>query len=132
MIALDTNIVVRVLVRDDPKQYQEAERLLVEARERGEPCFLSDPVLCEVEWVLESCYDASREDILTAIRDLLEQDDFLFEDRPTLLVALRAYQQGRADFSDYLIGAKAQARGARVTYSFDRKLRQEAGFKLLT
>jgi len=47
VIALDTNILIRLLVRDDPGQTALAERLLQEAADAGEQCFISDPVLCE-------------------------------------------------------------------------------------
>lgn len=128
MIALDTNVIVRLLVDDDPRQAKEAERLIRDARERGIDCFISDPVLCEIEWVLESCYRASRADILAAMRDLLGQEGFLFEDRQVIRRSIEAYQGSKADFSDHLIGAKAQARGATVTYTFDRDLRHAEGF----
>jgi predicted nucleic-acid-binding protein len=128
VIALDTNVLVRLLVRDDPQQAAAAERLLGKAFESGEDCFLSDPVLCELEWVLDSCYRAPRTDVLAVLRDLMAQKHFAFEDREVLRCAVDAYQAGRADFSDYLIGAKAQARGATATYTFERVLRGAEGF----
>ena len=132
MIAVDTNVLIRLLVGDDPKQLAQAEALLQDARERGIPCFIADPVLCEIEWVLESCYNASRADVLAALRDLLAQEGFTFEDRGALLQAIAAYQHGKADFSDYLIGANARAYGATAVYTFDRGLRQAEGFVLLS
>jgi predicted nucleic-acid-binding protein len=45
--------------------------------------------------------------------------------------ALRAYAEGRADFSDYLIGARSRAKGARTTYTFDGKLKNREGFTYL-
>lgn len=131
MIAFDTNVLIRLLVQDDPRQGAVAERILASALEAGEACFLSDAVLCEVEWVLESCYSATRADVLAAFQDLLARKIFLFTDRAVLRRALDAYQAGRADFSDYLIGARAQARGAATTYTFDRGLRGQAGFTFL-
>lgn len=131
MIALDTNILIRLLVRDDPGQTALAERLLQEAADAGEHCFISDPVLCEVEWVLESSYKARRGDVLAAMQGLFAEDLFLFEDREILRQVIARYQEGRADFSDCLIGAKARARGARTTYTFERMLTQEQGFTRL-
>ena len=132
MIALDTNILIRLLTRDDPGQTALAERLLQEAADAGEPCFISDPVLCEVEWVLESSYRARRGDILAAMQELFAGDLFLFEDREVLRQAIASYQESKADFSDCLIGAKARAKGARTTYTFERGLAQEQGFTRLT
>lgn len=131
MIALDTNILIRLLVRDDPEQTARAERLLQEAADAGEQCFISDPVLCEVEWVLESSYRARRGDVLAAMQELLAGALFVFEDRDTLHQVIARYQESKADFSDCLIGAKALARGARTTYTFERVLSQEQGFTRL-
>lgn len=132
MIALDTNILVRLLVRDDPRQVAAVGRLLREAAEAGEPCLVPDPVLCELEWVLESCYEASRSDILAAVQRLAAKSLFEFEDRAALRRALDAYQSGKGDFSDYLVGARAQSHGARTTYTFDRALRGREEFTMLS
>ncbi|MEP7009593.1 MAG: type II toxin-antitoxin system VapC family toxin [Acidobacteriota bacterium] len=131
MIALDTNILIRLLVRDDPGQTALAERLLQESSDAGEPCYISDPVLCEVEWVLESSYRAKRGDILAAMQELLAGELFVFEDREILHQAIDNYQDGKADFSDCLIGAKARGRGARTTYTFERVLTKAQGFTRL-
>ena len=131
MIALDTNILIRLLTKDDPVQTALAERLLEEASDADETCFISDPVLCEVEWVLESSYGARRGDVLAAMQELLSGDLFVFEDREVLRQAIVRYQESKADFSDCLIAAKARARGARTTYTFERVLAQEQGFTRL-
>lgn len=132
MIALDTNILIRLLISDDAKQTAAAERLLKEAVEQSETCFISDPVLCETEWVLDRSYKVPRGEILSALRNLLaRQSLFTFENPETLGKALDDYQQGQADFSDFLIGAKAQALGARTTFTFDRVLSRHQGYSLL-
>ncbi|HXU33641.1 MAG TPA: type II toxin-antitoxin system VapC family toxin [Thermoanaerobaculia bacterium] len=131
MIALDTNILIRLLVRDDPGQTALAERLLQEASDADETCFISDPVLCEVEWVLESSYRAKRGDVLAAMQELLAGDLFVFEDREILHQVIARYQESKADFSDCLIGAKARAKGARTTYTFERVLTEAQGFTRL-
>lgn len=128
MIALDTNVLVRLVVRDDPQQLAQAEKLLLATAEQGEACLLTDPVLCELEWVLESSYRASRADILATLQELFSQNLFAFENRGTVLTAIERYQAGKGDFSDYLIGAKGQTQGARVTFTFDRALRAQDGF----
>lgn len=132
MIALDTNVLLRVLVADDPKQAALASRILREAVEAGELCFISDPVLCETEWVLDRHYKASRAEILATLENLLSRQSlFVFEDPDALRKALNAYQQGKADFSDFLIGAKAETRGVRTTFTFDRALARQQGFSIL-
>lgn len=132
MIALDTNVLIRLVVGDDAKQQAVAESLLRDAAHAGEPCLICDPVLCETEWVLESCYGASRADVRAVMQRLLASEGlFVFEDPEVFRRALRAHGQGRADFSDLLIGARAAARGARTTYTFDRKLARYEDFSLL-
>lgn len=132
MIALDTNVLVRVLVADDPVQTPAAERLLREALEAEESCFISDPVLCELEWVLDRFYRVPRAEILAAIESLLARSSlFSFEDVAVVRTALDRYQKGKADFSDFLIGAKAETREARTTFTFDRALARQQGFSIL-
>lgn len=131
MIALDSNVLIRLLVDDDPIQANHARRLLETTRDRGEQCFISDPVLCEVEWVLDSAYGASRQDVATAIQYILTSALFLVEVPDSLQRALDHFCDGKGDFSDHLIGERAQKRGARTTYTFDRELRNEEGFTLL-
>ncbi len=105
MIAFDTNVLVRLLVRDDPEQFAAATALLEAAGESGEICYLADAVLCEVEWVLTSRYSAHRADVLAALTEIAADGRYAFDAADTLAEALRAYAEGRADFSDYLIGA---------------------------
>ena len=131
MIALDTNILIRLMVRDDPRQTELAERLVESAAERGETCLVTDPVLCEIEWVLESNYGAARLEIVAAMQELLAQEGFIFEDRDAFRQAVDLCQQSKVEFSDLLIGAKGQARGARTTYTFDRVLSRQEGFSFL-
>jgi predicted nucleic-acid-binding protein len=131
LIAVDTNILVRLMVRDDPRQTVLAERLIESAVESGEACLVTDPVLCEVGWVLESNYRASRSEILTAMQELLAQEVFTFEDREAFRRAVELCQRSKLDLSDLLIGAKGQARGARTTYTFERVLARQEGFSLL-
>ncbi len=131
MIALDTNILVRLITQDDPQQAAVAERLIRQATEEGEVCFVSDVVLCELEWVLEGCYEATRSDLLTAIEELAGREAFTFEDSDALHWAIELYRKSKVGLSDALIGAKARAKGARTTYTFDRPLSHHEGFSLL-
>jgi len=67
MIALDTNVLIRFLVRDDEEQFERAERLIRRAARAGEPVFISLLVLLETEWVLRSRYKLSKAEILLII-----------------------------------------------------------------
>ena len=131
MIAIDTNLLVRLMVEDDAAQGAAVEGLLRRTAEAGQSCFISDLVLCELEWVLRSCYKAPRSRVLSAVQELLDQTLFAFEDRDRLRRVTQSYQSGKAELSDYLIGAKNQASGAAPTYTFDRKLKGQDGFVML-
>ena len=131
MIAIDTNVLIRFLVRDDLAQAGRARTLVEGCRSRGDACLISYPVRCEMEWVLESVYRASRPDVAAAVRALLNTPPFAFEDADLVDRATRAYAKGKGDLSDYLLGEIALARGARTTYTFDRALRGATGFALL-
>jgi predicted nucleic-acid-binding protein len=131
LIAFDTNILIRLLVQDDPKQAAEAERLLHEAAAAGETVLLCVPVLCEVVWVLRSQYKASRAEAAEALESFLHNELFDFEDRGVVASALDAYRRTKADFADFLIGFTARTRGARTTYSFDGALASQLGFSVL-
>lgn len=131
MIGFDTNLVVRLMVGDDERQAGQSRRLLEEAAERDEPVFLCDIVLSELEWVLESAYHVPRQRILAAVSALLTDGRFCFEDARRVSVALELYRQGKGDLSDYLLGLRGEAAGARTTYTFDRGLRSASRFTVL-
>jgi predicted nucleic-acid-binding protein len=131
VIAVDTNVLVRLVMADDPKQAALARRLIEDAIGEGTTCYVSTPVLCELEWVLVSRYGVPRAEIAAVMTRLLDNSAFVFEDRTVLLQALAAYRQSRAGFADHLIGAQAQAFGATTTWTFDRALRQCTGFSIL-
>lgn len=128
MIAFDTNVVVRLVVEDDAEQLHRVHQLIASAEAESENVLIPDVVLCELEWVLTSAYGATRGDVLAAVQALAAEPLFAFEDRDRLRKVLDTYERGRGDLSDYLIGARAAAAGARTTYSFDRALRGDAGF----
>ena len=131
MIALDTNVLVRLLVEDDARQLRSAQTLLRQAQEAEETVLLTDILLCELAWVLDAAYGVPRERILAAVQMLLGDDRFCFEDRGLVERALTAYQQGRGDLSDSLLGLRAEKQGSRTTFTFDRGLRSEAELTLL-
>lgn len=128
MIGLDTNILVRYLTRDDESQWQQAADLILQ----NQPCFIANIVLCELVWVLRGTnYRFQKEEIISVLEAMLHSPAFEFENRSIVAQALQRYQQGRADFSDYLIGALSRQAGCTETASFDGKLEGEKGFRCL-
>lgn len=87
--------------------------------------------LAGLEWVLESAYDVPRESLAATLYALLDDSRFAFEERARVAEAVRRYDRGKADLSDYLLGIGASEEGAETTVTFDRSLRDEPGFTLL-
>lgn len=127
MIGLDTNVLVRYLLRDDPVQAARAEREL----ERNERFLIDSIVLCELVWVLETGYGFSRTEIAAALERILATAQFEIESKDLALAALDDFRRSAADFSDCLIGRRNRAAGAPETVTFDRNLKGLEGFRLL-
>ena len=128
MIAIDTNVLVRFLVADDPGQFEAARRSFARLGPAEESGFVSDLVLAELVWVLRTVYEHSRGEILEALRALAAADHLSFEDDARLSRALQAFAAGRGDFADYLIRERAEAAGCSAVLTFDRVLQKEQGF----
>jgi predicted nucleic-acid-binding protein len=127
MTGLDTNVLVRYLVGDDPVQASRARREI----ERGERFLVDGVVLCELVWVLESGYGFSRADIAGVLERILATAQFEIEGKDLALTALHDFRRSGADFSDCLIGRRNRAAGASETLTFDRRLRGLAAFRVL-
>ncbi len=98
MIALDSNVLLRILLNDDPKQSRQAQAVVARATGLGEAVLLPDVVLCEVEWVLSSTFGLSRARVAETLRRLLEGTEFAFADRTAISAAVASYERGKADF----------------------------------
>jgi predicted nucleic-acid-binding protein len=92
MIAVDTNVLVRLMVEDDEEQSRRARELLAEATERGERVLVTDIVLCELEWVLDAAYRVPRKRILGAVQALCGDDRFAVQEPTRVGEALRRYE----------------------------------------
>lgn len=122
MISVDTNFLVRLLVRDDLEQVRVVEHALRRCVERKDKCLITLIVLAELEWVLGSVYSVPREEIASSIQSLLTTEPFRLESPETVQSSLDEYRRGSGDFSDYLLGCRALELGAETTLTFDRKL----------
>lgn len=127
MIGLDTNVLLRYLLRDDPAPAARADREL----ERDERFLIDSIVLCELVWVLEAGYGFSRTEIAAALERILATAQFEIESKDLALAALDDFRQSAADFSDCLIGRRNRAGGAPETVTLDRGLKGLEGFRLL-
>lgn len=128
MNGLDTNVLVRYLVQDDPAQSQRAAKLIEGAAEAGDRLLLSCIVLCELVWVLEDCYDATRKELLEVLERILATTQFEIEHKDCTRAALEDFRAHRADFSDCLVGRVNRALGCQTTFSFDKATRSITTF----
>ena len=119
MRAIDTNVIVRFLTADDPKQAQAARRVI----EAGE-VFIGTTVALETEWVLRAGYRFSSPDISAALRGLGGLPGVSLEEPAEVAQALDWMSEGM-DFADALHLARSGHCSAFVT--FDRKLAKRAG-----
>jgi predicted nucleic-acid-binding protein len=120
MMGLDTNVLVRFLVRDDEEQFERAQELIRREARRDEPVCISLLVLLETEWVLRSRYKLGKAQILGAFSELLSVDDVRFEDEPSIAYALFMWKDSAAQLADCLIGARNWALGCTATATFDQ------------
>ena len=130
MIALDTNVLVRYLVRDDEQQAESA-RALLESLTTERPGYACREVVVELVWVLERAYGVSRERIATILRDLVTTRGLVVEAADDVARAALRYRAGGPGFSDLMVLAAAERSGARPLYTFDRKAARLDGVQLL-
>ena len=119
MIGLDSNVIVRILVKDDEAQTSRAERLIAASGRSG--AFVSLIVLIETIWVVKSVYGRDRDEIVVAVEGLLATTELAIESEALVRAALSACAGSSADFADALIGAINKAAGCVSTATFDRK-----------
>ena len=131
MTGLDTNVLVRYLAQDDPRQSGIATRFVENALSAGNPGFVSTVALCEVAWVLAESYGADRKRVREVVERLLSTKQIVIERAELVWKALRAWEGVSADFSDALIGQIAIAHGGEKTVTFDRTAARLPGFELL-
>lgn len=121
MIGVDTNVLVRYLTQDDRRQYQQAKAFLETRCTVDTPGYINVVVLCEVVWVLERVYDATNAEIIRVVSMLLQTKQLRLAHPESVRAALRAYEQGSADFADSLIAHLNQKAGCERTVTFDRR-----------
>lgn len=121
MIGLDTNVVIRYLMLDEPQQSALATAFIEQHLSTENPGYISLIVLVEIAWVLRSCYGIDREKISRTFRALLETRQLWIERADLVVRASRRYSDNAADFSDALIVELARDQGCSETVSFDRK-----------
>ena len=131
MIGLDTNVLVRYFVQDDPAQATLATDFIETKCTSQEPGLISLIVLCELVWVFESAYRYEKPLICGLMERMLVTTEFIIESSLLVRAALREFAAGSADFSDCLIQHSNRERGCQYTVTFDRKAAKSSFGRLL-
>ncbi len=126
MRAVDTNVLVRLITRDDERQVTSAEAFV------GKGAWVSHLVLAETAWVLSAAYDLAPAAIATAVEMLLNHEQLTIQDADVVLAALAQYRRRpRLGFSDCLVLEVARKAGHIPLGSFDRELTRLEGTERL-
>ena len=133
MKALDTNVLIRFLVRDDQPQAALVRERFKAAEASGDQLYVPLLVVLETIWVLESAYSISREEIVEVFDDLLRMPILAFEAREVLqeLVSSAASVSRKMDLADLLIGLAAKSAGCDAVLTFDQQAAKSVIFELI-
>lgn len=130
MTGLDTNVLVRYIMQDEPSQSAKAGAL-IEALDNAHPGYIAVVSLVELYWVLTSCYELTHAQVLQLFDGLLRTSQLVVERADQVAQALRTFAAGKADFADLLIERSADAAGCEQTMTFDVKASKHAGMTLI-
>lgn len=131
MKAVDTNILIRFLVRDDQKQSDLVYRTLIKTENDKDILFVPLLVVLETIWVLESVYDVSKQEIIESIDELLLMPVFEFEANGVIAGVIKSSNTSKLELSDLLIAHSAKAAGCETVITFDKRASKSEFFELL-
>ena len=131
MLALDTNILVRLVTNDDPIAAERIQVALDAELAAGRECMVGQIILCELVWVLQRLYGYSLQQCQRTVGSLLEFAGLRFEALPVVLSAYKAWQKHGGDWADHLIGAQMQALGCSVVLTLDKAASRSATHRII-
>lgn len=132
MCAVDTNVLIRLIVQDDASQVEAVTRLQQRYAREARRLFVSTTVLLELEWVLRSRFQFDKSQVLHAIEQLIASGEIEFEREEAVLVALDDFAQSSADMADCIHSAIAGANERRPFHTFDRRASTLSGAELVS
>ena len=130
MIGLDTNVLVRYIAQDDPRQAAKAVHQIEEVCSEARPGFVTIVALAELVWVLEECYGSAKADVAAILQRILRTKQFVVEEAETVWKAVRLFDASPADFADCLIDRIGAAHECEYTATFDKRA-SKAGMRLI-
>ena len=131
MFGLDTNVVLRLLLTDDPAQKIRAAKLIQQARRSETTVIITLAVVLEMEWVLRSSAKMNKAQVLNVFNLLLESHDIEIDNEKVLEQALHIYDNAVSDFAECLFLAQYQRLGCHTMLTFDTKAARMTGVELV-
>ncbi len=122
MIILDTNVLIRYATQDDPEQASQASQLIERYDLIPNSMLIPNEVIIEIVWVLDSCYQRSKDEICAFLNQMAQVDSFLFQDDDLIREAIHIYGEAQLDFADILLALLAKKKKSKLV-TFDKKLR---------
>lgn len=119
MIGVDTNVLVRLFVRDDARQVALARRLIWE-RTADAPAFISSLVVAELIWALSSVYGYGRREIVSVLEAILDSANVVLEHEDAVRMLVDEYASLKVDLSDVLIAQCAKTAGCETIMTLDK------------
>ena len=132
MTGLDTNVLIRYLIQDDPKQARLANQIIDRQLSEQNPGFVNLATILEIVWVLRSLLKRSPSEIATHLEQLLAADSLEIQNDQQVFEAAFALKRGTGEFEDALIGALNAWAGCSHTLTFDRKTARLRYFRVMT
>jgi predicted nucleic-acid-binding protein len=132
LIGVDTNVLVRYILDDDPVWSAPAQRFIDDDCTIDSPGFVNLVVLVELVWVLNQTPGWSKDAICTVIGELLLADNIVLENPVLVAQALDSFKQGSADFADFIIAVINQSASAAPTVTIDKDAAKQPGFVRLS
>jgi predicted nucleic-acid-binding protein len=130
MIGLDTNVLVRYIMQDDPRQSRLASELM-ESLTAEVTGFVALVSVVELVWVLSTCYGLQRPQLVTALEALLRTKEIVVENAEVVWRAVGYFRDTSGDFADCLFERSAASAGCTHTVTFDKGAVKNCGMKLL-
>ncbi len=131
MVALDTNVILRYLLQDDPKQASRANHIFDRVLSRENPGFITLVTVLEIVWVLRSLLKQTHTEIATHLENLLAADTLEVQNEQQVFEAVFALKRGAGEFEDALIGALNAWAGCPYTLTFDKRALRMPYFQLI-
>ncbi len=130
MTGLDTNVLVRYIVRDDLAQAERADSALNECTAE-EPGYITIVSLAEMVWVLRSYYRMPKTALITCIERLFNAENLVMEGAQAIRQALDRFARAKCDLTDCIIERSGHLAGCPHTVTFDENAAKTSGMKLL-